>query len=248
MVINPNCKVEIVSVDHIDVLIIDDFLKDPKGMRKFAIDGANRAKPAKEDPQAALQFRKKGNAYEIWMALDIFDRKFPGLRFGIAEKIDTHIGPRIRQHFGLPEKNPGIIQARKPFFHAVHAPPRFLPHVDAGHISSFIYLNTPTQCKGGTGIYRHIPTNALHSDQSRTNLDWLANKPLDKPLTESTDEWKLEVMVEMKFNRLVAFNSSVIHKIYWPEEDQPFKYDIREVRLALNNFFRYEEHDGQVKP
>lgn len=246
MSINPNCKIDVVSIDHIDVLIIDDFLADPMEMRKFAIAAHGKAPLRRQAPKAPVQRRKKGPVDEIWMALEIFDNKFPGVRYAVAEQIDVNIGKRIRQHFDLPDENQGIIQARPPFFHSVYGLPRFLPHVDTGHISSFLYLNSPQLCKGGTGIYRHVPTNAIHADQTDTTLDWLAQKPLEKNLTESTEEWKLELMVEMKFNRLVAFNSSVIHKIYWPDEEQPFKQDIRESRLTLNNFFYYAEtKDGE---
>jgi hypothetical protein len=42
----------------------------------------------------------------------------------------------------------------------------------------------------------------------------MTETPLKKPLVESTDEWEMVHFFEMKYNRLIAFNSSLIHKSY----------------------------------
>ena len=184
-------------------------------------------------------FRETKKTYEIHPRPKFFEERYPDFLQSIATLIDTHIGPRIHKYYNIDPATQNIQLRKGPYFHGVHQSPIFLPHVDDGHVSSFLYLNPKEQCWGGTGIYRHIPTDRVAIDQIGVDLEPICRTPLQQNLTVSTPEWKLERLVEMKYNRFVAFNSSTIHKIYWPDENSPYKKPVKKARFTLNNFFKY---------
>ncbi len=237
MIVNPNPDIEIISIDHVEILVVDNLLIDPMALRNYAAQCYTDVhNPALQEH---YEFIERKKIYQIYPRLQVFQVLFPGLCAQVVNLIIKHISPNIRAHFNVPPDVSQINLSKGPYFNAVHQSPIFLPHVDAGHVSSFLYLNPAELCWGGTAIYRHIPSNRITVDQQQSDVGWLTKTPLTKPLTTSTDEWRLEKMVEMKFNRLVVFNSSTIHKIYWPDDDGPFEKDFLKTRLTLNNFFTY---------
>lgn len=60
----------------------------------------------------------------------------------------------------------------------------------------------------------------------------------------STNEWELLHKIDMRYNRLVMLNASVIHKIIFEPEGHSYSEKIDETRLALNNFFVYSEKNS----
>lgn len=239
MVLNPNPRIELISLGEVDLLLVDDLLQDPSALREYGI----KSHAAYLNKQGAENFRQieTQKTYELHPRPMLFEQAFPGLCAGIAHLVNAHLGERIREFYNVPASVHTLSLRKGPYFHAVHQSPIFLPHVDDGHISSFLYLNPPEQCWGGTGIYRHIPSGKITSNQLGAGLDWLCQNPLSEPLTESTQEWKLEYKIEMKFNRFAAFNSSTMHKIFWPDAQAPYRKDMANARLTLNNFFKYAD-------
>ncbi len=237
-IINPNPDIEIISIADIDVLIVDNFLLNPDELREYGIQSYKEY--TKNIDRENYLFRETKKTYEIHPRPKIFQEKFPELLSSIANLIDKHIGARISTYYNLDTDKQKIQLRKGPYFHGVHQAPMHLPHVDDGHVSSFMYLNPNEQCWGGTGVYRHIPTDKVAIHQTGVDLTPICRTPLKENLTVSTPEWKLESLVEMKYNRFVAFNSSTIHKIYWPETKSPYKKPAKKVRLTLNNFFKYE--------
>lgn len=102
-------------------------------------------------------------------------------------------------------------------------------------------LNLPEQCSGGTGIYRHLPTGKTNVVQQKTEIDWMEREPLTEPLSYSAGEWELLDRIEMRYNRLVAFNGSAMHKIFIEPGEAPFGPAVEDSRLGLTTFFRYPE-------
>lgn len=233
-IFNSRPSIEVTAIDYIDVLVVDDFLKEPDSLRQFALDLYENTSSTTQSDRKVVPLR---TGYELHPRKEIFDQHFPEISERIKQLIATYIGGKVRQHFDIPPYTNTLKLFKGPYFNCLHGLPGHPPHVDQGHISSFLYLNSPSQCWGGTAIYRHIPTDALTADQRRPVLNWMCEKPLEEPLTTSTDEWRLEKCVEMKFNRLVAFNASAIHKIYWPDDVSPFAENIKDSRLTLNNFY-----------
>ena len=235
-IFNSRPSVEVIAIDYIDVMIVDDFLKEPDLLRQFALKVYENTSSTEQSDCKITPLR---TGYEVHPRKEIFDQHFPEISARIQQLVATYIGGKVRQYFDVPPYTSTLNLGKGPYFNCLFGLPGLAPHVDQGHISTFLYLNPASQCWGGTAIYRHVPTDALTADQRRPVLSWMCQKPLAKPLTTSTDEWKLEECVEMKFNRLVAFNASAIHKVYWPDSKSPFTSDIKGSRLTLNNFYAY---------
>ena len=240
-IFNDAASVKTIDIDGLSILVVDNLLADPQALRKMALDTHAQSKGNKNLLRVGerSEIKAGGSVVEVYPNSEKLEKKFPSLVANLAALIKEHIGAQVAAHYKLPESDAPLELQKGPYFNVVFSVPQNLPHVDAAHISSFVYLNSPSQCWGGTGIYRHLPTGALFTNQASTSLDWLAEKPLTKPLTNSTDEWALEYMIEMKFNRMVAFNGSLIHKIFWPEGPSAFKNNIKQSRLALNSFYWY---------
>lgn len=237
IILNPDPEIEVTPVGDIDILIVDNFLINPDELRQYGID-SYKAYTKGVDTENYL-FRETKKTYEVHPRPKLFNERFPGLIENIAFLIDRYLGPRLYDYHSIDPAKEKIQLRKGPYFHGVHQPPIYLPHVDDGHVSSFMYLNPDDMCWGGTGVYRHIPTDRVAINQTGVDLEPICRTPLLKNLTVSTPEWKLEKLVEMKYNRFVAFNSSTIHKIYWPDSQSPYKRPVRKSRFTLNNFFKY---------
>lgn len=82
-------------------------------------------------------------------------------------------------------------------------------HTDApvSRTTVILYLNTPTQCLGGTAFYRHLPTGleALPPDASPELMARLARDGHDR------SKWVVTEACNMAWNRLLAFDSARFH-------------------------------------
>lgn len=227
MIFNPNATIKIEKVHDVQCLLIDNVFLNPDELRLYAKDSLR--------PKAIL---RNVMGYEIHPA-DI-DEHIPNYAADLADTLHRFIGVNISEFFGIDISKATLKAFKGPYFNCVgvNELPNFPPHVDNGHISTFAYLNPPESCAGGTRIFRHIPTNKICVVQKNsTSIQWMVQKPLDKALVESTEEWELVKYFEMKYNRLIAFNSSVIHKI--DVTGGKFTMDVDNARLVLNCFFRY---------
>ncbi|MFO0725919.1 MAG: DUF6445 family protein [Myxococcota bacterium] len=110
-------------------------------------------------------------------------------------------------------------------------------------LAGMVYLNLPEQCRGGTGFYRHRETGIIEDrgEISAGLADYMVKHGLSTVreainhiihvspeqeaammsapeewgyLCESNAEWELLEMVEMRFNRLVIFDSYLFHHPY----------------------------------
>jgi hypothetical protein len=114
------------------------------------------------------------------------------------------------------------------------------PHVDPG-VSAMVYLNPDAECTGGTGLYRHRPTDLerlpttatpevlrlaerleldpapLRTPQGYTQFQEtiifnpLFARPDDGYIDDGNAYWELLYKVEMRFNRLVVFDGRMFH-------------------------------------
>ena len=229
-VINKDYHPKRLNIDNLAFVIVDDFLNDPDDFRAYANELATR--PARVN-------NKLG--YELYPPKEEFDARYPDFRRELVLFIDSAIGASTRAAYNLDGSYTKIGTYKGPLFNCVYKLPAFTPHVDPGHISSFIYLNTPGQCSGGTGIYRHIPSGKMRFIQKAYSLAHVEKEPLTKPLNYSAGEWQLLHKFDMQYNRLIAFNSSVIHKIFFEPEGHPYTAEIDQARLSLNSFFVYSK-------
>lgn len=230
MSLSPDARISRFGIDQFEFVVVDDVLIDPDAVRDYALQ------VEKTLPKLAVKV-----GYELHLSPGHLDQQFPGLLPGLYALVHATIGESIKRHFELGEECRQLSIWKGPLYNCVYKLPFFPPHVDPGHISSFIYLNPPEQCRGGTGIYRHVPTGRMSVVQQHVDLRWMEGRELTEPLSYSSGEWELLRKIEMKYNRLVILNSSVIHKIFFEPDQEAYGEDIENVRLALNNFFVYRE-------
>lgn len=231
-IFNPDATITIDDVHGLKCLLIDDVFSDPDGLRRCAKDSLQ--------PENITNLRL---GYEIHPPG--IDDHLPNYSDELAGMIHQHIGANVCAFFGIDESAVSLQAYKGPYFNCVGVAqlPSFAPHVDAGHISTFAYLCLPENCAGGTRIFRHLPTDKIHIVNHQDNsLAGMIQVPLDSPLVESTEEWEVVEFFEMKYNRLIAFNSSAIHKIDLTGGN--FSMEFEETRLTLNCFFHYLDGHG----
>jgi len=113
-------------------------------------------------------------------------------------------------------------------------------HADGGaDWTGLVYLNLPTQCKGGTSFYRHKAT-ALEgppTDADAERLGYKSAMELETDLIaeDSLDSsaWVQTMFVGMRFNRLILFRGSRLfhsHTCSWGG-------NLQDGRLTQNFFF-----------
>lgn len=234
LLLNPSARISVVDVRGYQCMVVDDAFVDPGSLREHA-----------KTSMIPSQIRDIPIGYEIHPK--DFDTRFPDFKTRIAELIQENIGDNVRESFGLDSGNVELRPFRGPYYNCVGVweLPIYAPHVDHGHISSFAYLNLPQQCAGGTRIYRHIPMDTMCIVQSdTTRLEKVERTKLSEPLVEGNDEWEMVHFFKMKYNRLIAFNSSIIHKI--DITGGRFTMDINTTRLCINCFYEFYNTDGSA--
>lgn len=132
-------------------------------------------------------------------------------------------------------------------------PCQTIPHIDPVQVAGLIYLTPPEDCFGGTSFYRHRFTG-VESLPARPGDDYVSkmnqfgyqdiNKwaeylltrenPEAEYISDSTEEWEMTDLVEMKFNRLLIYNGKVFHSGYI--KDGSFGNSKEQNRLTLNFF------------
>ena len=105
------------------------------------------------------------------------------------------------------------------------------PHIDApkGYTAGFncamvLYLNTPEECRGGTGFYKHKGTGLIqvrNKYESTVFHKYFKGKAINfgRFMNESNEEWELIDLIEMKSNRAIFYPSNVFHSPYINEGD-----------------------------
>lgn len=234
MLFNPEAKISIKDVRGIKALVIDDAFAEPEIYRAHA-----------KASMLPAQIRKIPIGYEIHAA--DFGNHFPGYAGELAALITEHIGQNVADFFGFNLPDVKLHAFRGPYYNCVGVSqlPAFGPHADHGHVSTFACLVLPENVAGGTRLYRHIPTDTINIVHSRnTLLHEMTQILLHEPLVESTEEWEMIHFFEQTYNRLIAFNSSTIHKI--DLTGGQFNMNIDDTRLCMNCFFHFRNPDGSV--
>jgi hypothetical protein len=120
-------------------------------------------------------------------------------------------------------------------------------HIDQSHWSAILYLTKPEDCQGGTEFYRHLPTGTDHLPLTQEALeaagystyDELKQQVLDKDALDRS-KWELTMTVPMRFNRLVLLQPQ-----YWHTSGKSFGDSIENGRLVYLMFFLRGQPQGQ---
>ena len=193
------------ACDERDVLVIDDFLDDPKGFRAHALrlcerEGQRRSQanfPGVQTPAQPCGVTMQRIAHALARPLKWDSTDNGAVRLSVASddaRADVHID------------NPS------------------LPHIFGG----VLYLSPPEHCRGGTCFYRHRATGwdrrlgedalreggyASYEDFQRRNLPASRRLPFNEWQRQRDTTWELLFEIPMRFNRLVVFRSDFFHAI-----------------------------------
>lgn len=220
---NPHClvKKKNIGAGQHHIVIVDDFYQYPDKVLQAALD-----LPYTD------RFEIVGN--------------FPGVRASIpidATDIFNQIGAFWgAQLFPFFYPQPIVFQGIRNNNYLLNVGQR-QPHIDQD-ITAMVYLNPAETCVGGTGLYRHRPTNLervpLQPDQqirdlanrlelsdeffrSEDGYEHFQNSMIFNPLfakreneyiNDGNDYWELLQLIEMKPNRLIIFDGRCFHSQY----------------------------------
>ncbi len=218
--LNPHCRV---SVNHVGlgrhkVVLVDDFYRYPDAVLRAAL----------ELPYTD-QFEIVGN--------------FPGVRASVnvstepvVHAIGEFWGTTLYPFF---HPQPAVFQGITNRHYRLNIGQR-QPHIDQD-ITAMIYLNPVESCMGGTGLYRHLPTELERvppvpdhtiraladrlelSDEffdSAEGYDNFQNSMIFNPLFANRENayindgntyWALLFLMQMRPNRLVIFDGRCFH-------------------------------------
>lgn len=223
LILNPHCHVitDYVGQGHHKIVIADDFYQYPEQALQLALD-----LPYTD------QFEIVGN--------------FPGVRASV--KVETQpLFEKISELWGTPlypffDPQPAVFQGITNKNYRLNIGQR-QPHIDQD-ITAMVYLNPANTCVGGTGLYRHRPTElervAIVPDQhirdltdrlelseeflsSAEGYENFQNSMIFNPIfanrqntyiNEGNEYWELLKLIEMKPNRLIIFDGRCFHSQY----------------------------------
>lgn len=108
----------------------------------------------------------------------------------------------------------------------IDKPEAAIPHQDSYsegiQFGCVIYLNTKDECSGGTGFYSFNNMMCLNeSDECGIpvpqNVNMMSKEEIYNYIklnVESGDRWRIEHLVDMKYNRMLLYESNILHCPY----------------------------------
>lgn len=205
---NLNIDIRYVGPTNAKVIIVDNFYKNPELVRDLAL-----TIPPSTDEILASNLPVGPDSGRI-------DSSYKLQHIGkYIERIFKEAVPETYQHLP-PNYFLNIFFGAKFLCNVMtsnNLPPR-VPHCDSAmslaDYAALIYLNTPEECAGGTGLYTFGGSRYHTNLGSRRTIDIEGLIPADHYVVDSVGDWELVDLIEMKFNRLVLYPQSHYHTAY----------------------------------
>lgn len=112
-------------------------------------------------------------------------------------------------------------------------------HIDPSYWSGILYLSRPQDCRGGTDLFRHIPTNSERAplnDAELAAMGYASNAEMHRDIIErdSVDDskWERTMRIPMRYNRLV-----LLRPWLWHTAGEGFGSSLEDGRLVYLMFF-----------
>jgi hypothetical protein len=200
--INPNFSVSVQNFGKVKAVVVDDFYLNPWLVRKLALDIPASTNKRIRGGNPALRV----NAfYELSQLGWVFD-----------QLISTHFNEIYYEHpLGWVQDSLTRATFMVNVMQSDNLPP-ICPHQDNPsniNIASTIYLNTPSECAGGTSFYTYNGKTKYDQPGNKT-LDIEGKRPVTQYITDSIGDFEMIGMVPMIFNRMVMYNQSHLHTAY----------------------------------
>ena len=188
-----DARVELMGWEEIPIVYIDNFYKNPDMVRDLTLKS-----PSSTDPRLLggvtgsriAQFFNFRHIFPIWV--EIAEGVF-GLKKEEQERFEAAM-------FSTPFTVNVTQSDIRP-----NLPHIDLPSVDSRGWAGLIYLNTDDECKGGTGFYTY------KGQQVNPKQDGLWK---EGDVCDSVGPWELMHLAEMKYNRMIMYPATVMHRPY----------------------------------
>lgn len=201
---------------HASVIVVDEFYENPDEVRRLAC-GLDFPEPAAPTPFPGRNSRQR-------LLVPDLDELVSGI---VGEAVSGNLAlDHGRCRISLDGED-----ARR----------MFLVHVDPdAYWAGILYLTRPEFCKGGTELYRHLPTATdrcpLYPHELARSGASSYFEAADKIIqSDSKDlgKWELLTTLPMRFNRLV-----LIRPWLWHTAGPSFGRDLEDGRLVQLFFFK----------
>jgi len=193
-------NVETFGPNETKVVTVDNFYKNPDQVRDLAL----RIPPSINE---RIRTRLPGPRINAFYLMDHMGPIF--------DNILQTVYPE--QHFQFPPNHINDVFRDSTFIvnimHTKFLEPR-PPHIDCPYPTAFaamVFLNTPEECKGGTGFY------SFDGQTGGTEFGLYKadnGKPTDIYVNGDMGDWKMHHMTEMKYNRMVIYQANIYHAAY----------------------------------
>lgn len=201
-----------------NVLVFDDFYKNPDAVRSLALNASYRDVRSLNYP---------GYQSELTFVSQPVREKFAQI---LGRPLDIPINSTTFGKFRVMLKETGS---------------RLKVHVDgACDWTGVLYLNPPESAEGGTAFYRHKETG-LEGPPTPTELErfgytsWFEmERHVIERDTLNTDAWQETMFVGMKYNRLVLFRGGELFHCH----THSFGTNLEDGRMTQNFFFNEATH------
>ncbi len=221
--LNPEAEVRFQRVGNEEhpVVIIDNLLKNPDDLVEIAVNS---------------QWEQPQNTY------------YPGPNAPLPSEFKTIIAGLFREFTKAFNFNPNKKVLIKSFFGLTTLPLeefdawQKIPHYDRAepdHLAMVLYLNHDQT--GGTGFFRHLPTNFESISPNRVTeyLEYVTNwidggAQLNDYAGENTPDYQMFFKVPFKYNRVAIYPSYVLHCALYDGTNN--SADPRKGRLTANTF------------
>jgi hypothetical protein len=273
--LNPDRKVTVENYFGSPLVVIDDLYANPEAVRNAAL-GLNYYRSRHSYPGSDALLWIPGHQLCPMMdsVMTSMLRKpvevdpFHGIAGSVPKSPPEASYDAVRPPPEPVAVSPGNINPRDIVSFTVlrrNAQIRNQPHFDGGDgFALLVYLNPEEQCRGGTALYRHIDTG-LHAKPNGFTREKIKELQAKGYKTESElyraltwvsasntgkedwePEWKLERVIEMRWNRLVCYHSSTLHSIFLQPGD--FGDTLDTTRLTMNMFLTVSDYNQEDSP
>jgi hypothetical protein len=216
--LNVNLDIKIEKVGEMEVVIIDNFYKNPEMVRDLILN----------IPATNIQSVTGGTqGYRTQASLDLTNLS------KIWHYLSTTIYPHARgwsfdsvyNCFNYCNFNSNILTFKEQVNNRTHS--WGVPHVDGdyedvisngdemikdmGGLAGIVYLNTPEECAGGTSFYSFDGKQTVDQNSRPDVLYKNDKEPFDGWVQGSCGDWKLLNTVEMKWNRFIMYPNWILH-------------------------------------
>ncbi len=195
------------------VLILDGFYKNPMRVRELFLDSPAPVWKVTPDSRNFKDYYDCRHAFSMFFGYD---------------QVTSCIGGAVKQEFGFDLQFPPMAVSN--IFQLIKPQPKghsAYPHNDLTRdgknrqpVNALIYLNTETECRGGTALYRHKESGRESIPTGKQERARFEKKHFSRPgiLEDGVNYWcdvdkywERFHLIEMKFNRLVIFPSQLFH-------------------------------------